>query len=138
MRGCIWSVMRRGRRLLVSHCLSLGRMSWQGTIRHSRPVQANVTIRMSADELARLILPEWGVPSGLIYSGCGMSLFPLSYSDLENVRMILIIRCDGSYDGYFCYFSSGLCKGMFLLLLPLSSFLPALPVAFPPSSFQRD
>jgi hypothetical protein len=64
MLGCIWFVMRKGRRLLVSQFLPLGRFP------PSRPRSA---VSMRTDGIARLILPEWGVPSGLIYSGCGMS-----------------------------------------------------------------
>jgi hypothetical protein len=102
MQGCIWFAMRKGRRLLVSLFLPSGRFP------PSRPRSA---VRLRTNEIARLILPEWGVPSGLIYSGCGMSFLP-SFSDAlgtRDCRMILINRCNGSYDGYFCYFSSGLC-----------------------------
>ena len=124
--------MRKGRRLLVSHHLPLGRVS-SGDMTQDRPECA---VRTSTNEIARLILPEWGVPSGLIYSGCGMSLLPPSSNSLgtRDGRIRLINRCNGSYDGYFCYFSSGLCKGMSIPLLPLSSFLSALPVAFPLTS----
>ena len=37
------------------------------------PSRLRSAVRMKTNEIARLILPEWGVPSGLIYSGCGMS-----------------------------------------------------------------
>jgi hypothetical protein len=56
--------MRKGKRSLVSLFLPLGRLP------PSRPKSA---VSMKTNEIARLILPEWGVPSGLIYSGCGMS-----------------------------------------------------------------
>jgi hypothetical protein len=104
--------MRKGRRLLVSQFLPLGRFP------PSRPRSA---VSMKTNEIARLILPEWGVPSGLIYSGCGMSLPPTSSNSLgtPDGRIRLIIRCNGSYDGYFCYFSSRLRQGMSSSSIPL-------------------
>jgi hypothetical protein len=44
----------------------------QGTVSQA-PYRPESAVRTSTNKIARLILPEWGVPSGLIYSGCGMS-----------------------------------------------------------------